>query len=136
MNAQPYDFDEAREAINVAKAVQAGAEDAVREAYRQFAAARKAYQLAFAQAIVEARAELPATVALDMARGTPKVAQLRYEKDVAEGVMEAAKSAIWRHTADRKDLARLVDWSIRVAPDGQHDDESGRLDVIGGRRAS
>ena len=119
MSAQPYDFAEARQAINAAKASQVAAEQLVRDAFRGFAVARQAYQLAFAEEIVKARAENPATVALDLARGTKRVAELRFKKDVAEGVMEAAKSAIWRHTADRKDLARLVDWSRRVAPDGQ-----------------
>lgn len=122
-NPRPFDFEKARQAINVAKGVQARAEDEVRVAYRNFAKARQDYQLALAVAIVRIRAEHPATVALDLARGDKVVAQLRYEKDVAEGVMEAAKSAIWRHTADRKDLARLVDWSRRVAPDGQEDSE-------------
>lgn len=122
MNPRPFDFTEARDAINSAKSAQTNAEQAVRDAFREYGAARRAYQLAFAEAIITARVEHPATIALDLARGDAKVADLRFKKDVAEGVMEAAKSAIWRHTADRKDLARLVDWSRRVAPDGQEDE--------------
>lgn len=119
-NPSPYDFDEARNVINEAKAAQRVAEKNVKTAYKDFAEARRAYQVELATAIVRIRAEgAAATVALDLARGDKKVADLRFKKDVAEGVMEAAKSAIWRHTADRKDLARLVDWSRRVAPDGQ-----------------
>lgn len=119
-NPSPYDFTEAKAAIERATIGQIQAEKAVRESYRTFAEARRAYQVELATAIVRIRAEgAAATVALDLARGDKKVADLRFKKDVAEGVMEAAKSAIWRHTADRKDLARLVDWSRRVAPDGQ-----------------
>lgn len=123
MNPQPFDFSEARQAINQAKAQQTAAEENVKSAYRSFAEARRAYQVALAEAIVRIRAEgAAATVALDLARGDKAVADLRFKKDVSEGVMEAAKSAIWRHTADRKDLARLVDWSRRVSPDGQYEE--------------
>jgi hypothetical protein len=116
----PYDFAEAKAAIERASIGQIQAEKAVRESFKNFAEARRAYQLALAEAIVRIKAEgAAATLALDLARGDKKVADLRYMKDVQEGVMEAAKSAIWRGTADRKDLARLVDWSRRVAPDGQ-----------------
>lgn len=121
-NPQPYDFTEAKSAMERACSGQIAAEKAVKDSFQKFALARKAYQVAFAEEILRQRAEHPATIALDLARGQEKVAQLRYEKDVAEGVMEAAKSAIWRHTADRKDVARLVDWSRRVAPDGQEDE--------------
>jgi hypothetical protein len=123
MNPTPYDFNEARDAINQAKATQKAGEAQVKAAYREFAMARQAYQVALAEAILRYRAEHAATICAELARGDKKVAELRFKRDVAEGVMEAAKSAIWRHTADRKDLARLVDWSARVAPDGQYDRE-------------
>lgn len=134
-NATPFDFSEARDAINAAKATQKQAEEQVRQAYREFGAARRAYQLAFGEEIVKARAENPATIALDLARAVPRVAELRFKKDVAEGVMEAARSGIWRHTADRRDLGRLVDWSRRVSPDGQ-DEEPAEPQPIHGRRAA
>ncbi len=119
-NPSPYDFTEAKAAIERATISQRQGEQAVKDAYRQFAEARKAYQLAFAQRIVELRAEgNAASLVPDLARGDEKVAAARYRKDVAEGIMEAARSAVWRHTADRKDLARLIDWSRRVAPDGE-----------------
>lgn len=118
--SQPYDFDEARSAINTAKAQQAAAEAQIKQAFRDYGAAERAYRMALAVEIVKLRAEsTPATVCQDLAKGMPKVADLRYKRDVAEGVKEAALSAIWRHTADRRELEQLVSWSMRVAPDGQ-----------------
>ncbi|HET6866216.1 MAG TPA: hypothetical protein VFH80_09840, partial [Solirubrobacteraceae bacterium] len=84
-----------------------------------------AYRVALAKKIVELHAGGAAwTVCQDLARGDQSVADLRYRRDVAEGVKEAAQNAVWRHTADRKDLGKLVDWSMRVAPDGQHEESS------------
>jgi hypothetical protein len=110
----PYEWGQARDAINTAKAAQKAAEDNVRDAYKTFGLARRAYQTALAQRILELRAEgVAATICPDLARGDKHVADLRFQKDVAEGVMEAARSAVWRHTADRRELEQLVDWSMR-----------------------
>lgn len=114
MSESPYDWAQARNAINAAKAAQHEAEKNVRDAFKQFGLARRAYQTALAQKILELRAAgQAATLCADLARGDAHVAELRFKKDVAEGVMEAAKSAIWRHTADRRELETLVDWSKR-----------------------
>jgi hypothetical protein len=39
----------------------------------------------------------------DLAKGDKHVADLRFKRDVAEGIREAAVSALWRHTADRRE---------------------------------
>ena len=125
-NPRPFDFEQARSAINVEKKAQAQGEQGVRDAYRELAAARKAYQMKLAEKIVQLRAEgMAATACGDVARGDAEVAHLRYLRDVAEGVAEAASGAVWRHTANRKDLHELINWSKRVAPDGQHAPEIG-----------
>lgn len=114
MSEQPFTFGEAKERINTAKAQQQAAETAVREAYSKFGLARRAYQTALAGKILELRVGgTAATLCADIARGDPQVAALRFNRDVAEGVMEAARSAVWRHTADRRELEQLVDWSKR-----------------------
>lgn len=120
----PYSFGEARAAIERASVAQRNAEDRIREAYRDYGEAERAYRKALAVRITELRAEgTPATACADLARGDKHVADLRYRRDVFEGVREAAKSAVWRHTADRRELEQLVDWSRRVSPDGQYSDE-------------
>lgn len=109
-----FDFTEARAAINTAKAAQASAEQAVRDAFSTYGNAERAYRKALAIKILELRAEgIPVTICLDLAKGDRRIADLRYARDVAEGVKEAATSAIWRHTADRRELEQLVDWSMR-----------------------
>jgi hypothetical protein len=121
-NPQPYDWAEAKAAIERASQNMKSAEEFTREAYKLAGAAEKAYRVALAKRIVELRAEgVPATVCLDLAKGDAAIADLRFRRDVAEGVKEAAKSATWRHTADRKDLTGLVEWSRRVAPEGQYE---------------
>lgn len=114
----PYDFAEAKAAASRAARNQQQTEQQLRDASRTLAKAEQAYRLALAKRIVEVHAEGAAwTVAQDLARGSEQVAQLRYERDVARGVLEAAQQAAWRQAADRKDLGRLIDWSSR-RPDG------------------
>lgn len=120
MTALPYDYAEAKAAIERASVAQRHAEAAIKDAYRAYAADEQAYRMALAQEILKLKAEgVAMTVAQDLAKGTKAVADLRFKRDVAEGVREAATSAVWRHTADRRELEQLVSWSMRVAPDGQ-----------------
>lgn len=122
-NAQPYDFSEAKAAIERASVGQKNAEQAIRDAYADYGAKERAYRLALAVKITELRAEgIAITIAQDLAKGEKRVADLRYARDVAEGVREAAKSAVFRHTADRRELEQLVRWSMGVSPDGQFDE--------------
>ena len=119
-NPQPYDFNEARDAIREASAAMKAAENNRRDASRDLAEKERAYRVALAQEIVRVHADGAAwTVAQDLARGEKRVADLRYERDVARGVLDAQETVSWRMTADRRDLSALVNWSQRVAPDGQ-----------------
>lgn len=114
-NPHPYTWGEARDAVNAAKSLQADAEKAARAAYRDFAEKRQAYQVALAVEITRLRSEgMAATTCGDVARGETKVAQLRFERDVQEGVVESAKAALWRLSADRRALEQLVQWSMRA----------------------
>ena len=121
-HVHPYSFDEARQAITQASQNMKASEDFTRKAYEEHAAAERAYRVALAKKIIELHAEGVAwSSCSDLARGDRDVADLRYRRDVAAGVREAAQSATWRLTADRKDLLALVEWSKKVAPDGQYD---------------
>lgn len=115
-NPTPMTVSEYRQAVNTAKNAQAAAEDAAREAAKVAAQAEQAYRVELAKEIVRQHAEdkVAWTVAPDLARGAPHVAKLRYERDVAEGVREAMSQALWRHTADRKSLDRIGQWSERL----------------------
>lgn len=114
MTNTPFDFSEAKNAINTAKSQQAMAELHVRCAYRDYGDAERAYRKALAIRILELKAEgVAATLCLDLAKGDKQIADLRYKRDVQEGVREAAKASVWRHTADRRELEQLVEWSMR-----------------------
>lgn len=114
-NPVPYDYGEARSAIERASLAQKNAENEIKRAYSAYGDAERAYRKALAVKIMELRSEgVPATVCLDLAKGDVKIASLRFNRDVCEGVREAAKAAIWRHSADRRELEQLVDWSQRV----------------------
>lgn len=121
-HAVPYDFGEAREAASKFQAAQRAGEDALRAASEAAAEAERLYRKALARKIVEVHADGAAwTVAQDLARGDDRVADLRYERDVAKGALEATQTASWRHTANRKDCLALIEWSAK-APDGYRDE--------------
>ena len=127
MTVAPYDWTEAREAVRQASEAMKNAEQARRDASEDLAAKERAYRVALARKIVEVHAEGAAwTVAQDLARGDKRVADLRYERDVAKGVLEAQETASWRQTADRRDLSKLIEWSQRVSPDGQQEPQWSR----------
>ena len=114
MTTAPYDFAEAVAAARRAAEAQKAGEEAVRDAAADLAEKERLYRKALAREIVQQHADGAAwTVAQDLARGDEKVADLRYERDVAQGVMEAAQQRAWRHTADRKDVLELIAWSRR-----------------------
>lgn len=111
----PWTFDQAREkCLNAARA-QEQAENSVRQAARDAAEAEERYRVELAKEIVRQHAdeEVAWTVAPDLARGDARVAKLRRERDIAEGVREAMGQMAWRRTADRKDAQRFSDWSMR-----------------------
>lgn len=111
----PLDITEARAAARQASENQRFGEDQLREAYRASAEAEQSYRKALATRITELHADGAAwTVCADLARGDENVAKLRYDRDVAEGVKEAALQAAWRHSADRRDVGRFCDWSARI----------------------
>jgi hypothetical protein len=110
----PWTFDEARDKTREAEAQQRAAEDFVKDAHRQYAHAEDAYRKALADKIVTLRADnWPATVCADLARGDKHVARLRRERDIAIGVKDAAGMAGWRRNANRRDVQRFVEWSMR-----------------------
>jgi hypothetical protein len=122
MSDLPYDFAGAKAAVAKASSNQIAAEEHIRQAAQALGAAERAYRQALAEEILRLKADgVAMTVAQDLAKGTRTVADLRFRRDVAEGVKEAASAAIWRQTADRRELEQLIDWSRRVAPDGQHE---------------
>src|SRR3954452_21440649 len=111
----PWTIDQARAAARQASATQRSAEEFIKGAYRTFALAEEAYRTALAVRITELHAEGVAwSATADLARGDKGVARLKRERDIAEGVVEAAKQAGWRASKDRDDVQAFIGWSQRA----------------------
>lgn len=109
----PLEIEDAREAAHRASELQREVEDAIREAARDAANRERAYRQALSVRILELHAEGTAiTACSEIARGESTVANLRYQRDVAEGVLEAARQQAFRRGADRRDVGVLLTWSM------------------------
>ena len=112
----PWDFFEARDAARKASIAQANAEDFYVDSSEKYSRAEAAYRMELAKEIVRQRADgQPATIVPDLSRGQENVSSLKLQRDIAAGVLEAAKAGLWRHQSDRKDCAQFIQWSLSVA---------------------
>lgn len=135
MSAHPWDFHQSQEASRDGSANQRRAEKWLIDAFKDYAAKEEAYRVALATRILEFKAGgMAITACGDLARGDKKVARLKLERDVAEGVKEAAAQSGWRASADRKDTLTFIEWSQRAA--FRDEQEPATASVIGGRRAA
>lgn len=139
MSRGPYTFDEAKQASEKASSNQRAAEQFLIDSTKHYAEAERAYRSALAAEIVKLRAEgMAATACGDVARGNPAVADLKFKRDIAEGVRDAAAQSAWRASADRKDELTFIQWSQRreLAENGAPSSDGADVVTFGGRRAS
>lgn len=114
-DVRPYDYQGAKRAIVQQSRLDREADRTVREAFKDYAEKERRYRVRLSKRIVELKAEgMAVTVAGDVARGEEDIAQLKYERDCAEGGKEAALAVKWANAADRRELEQLVNWSMRV----------------------
>ena len=119
-NPEAWDFSTATAKSRQAHENQSTAEQARRDAAEDLALAERLYRVELAKKILALKAEgMPATVCQDLARGDQHVSNLRYERDVKQGILDAAEQAAWKFTADRRDVNEFVIWSRHVAPLGE-----------------
>lgn len=110
---RPLEIADAREAAHKASELQRGVEDQIRNASRELAEAERQYRLKLTTRILHLHAQdgLAITMCGEVARGEKDVADLRYARDVAKGILEAAQQQAFRRGADRRDLHRMIRWS-------------------------
>ncbi len=73
------------------------------ELTEKYAAAKRDYNISLARKTLDLKFEKqPATLILQLAKGDPVVADLRYKRDVAKGVMDACRESI-------KDIRSAID---------------------------
>lgn len=105
----------ARAAETEASDDQRRAESELIDAAGRLAEAERAYRVELAKCMTALHAGgIAWTACRDMALGDERVADLRYERDLAKGIKEAADQAAYRLSADRRALGRLVEWSQRI----------------------
>lgn len=111
----PLEIEDARQAAHRASEVQREVEDRIKSASRGLAEAERQYRLKLTERILHLHAQdgLAITMCGEVARGEKPVADLRFKRDVAKGVLEAAQQQAFRRGADRRDLHTLIDWSMR-----------------------
>ena len=114
MSRQPYDFGQAQDASKSRADDQRASEKWVIDSHRAYAETERAYRKALAAKILELRASgIAISACSDIARGESEVSTLKYKRDVAEGVKEAAVQAAWRASAGRRDEEKFIEWSMR-----------------------
>lgn len=137
MNGQPWSFAEALKASRDAETEQRRVESEVSTAYRQWGRAQNLYAVALARRIFELKTQGIAVTACEtLAKGDPRIAELREARDIAEGLKETSKVAAWRVNADRRDVNDLLSWSMRrdlAEYSGPTEREPGHMTTFGSR---
>lgn len=137
---RPYTFAEAQAANEERSDNQKLAEKFMIQTARECAQAERAYREALAKKILELRADgMALTACSDIARGDKHVADLKFKRDVAEGVREAAAQTAWRASADRRAEQEFIQWSARRDLAEYHGQDTAQEPAqpitYGGRRA-
>jgi hypothetical protein len=119
-NPQAWDFVEATTHAREAMEEQRAAEGNRESAAVDLAEAERLYRKALAKKIVELHDGGAAwSTCADLARGDDGVADLRYARDLAKGMLDVAETQAWRHNANRRELLSFIEWSKHVAPLGE-----------------
>lgn len=115
----PLQIEDAREAAHQASENQRNCEDRIKKASRDLAQKERTYREKLSKRILALHAGEGDTPGLaistceTVAKGEKDVARLRYERDVAAGIFEAAKQEAFRRGADRRDVDTLLNWSMK-----------------------
>jgi hypothetical protein len=134
---RPFAVEDAREAAHQASELQRGIEDKLRQASRDLAEAERLYREQLTIRIIELHAKdgVAWTACETIAKGERGVAALRFKRDVAKGVLESFQQQAFRYAADRRDLSRFIEWSMRRelridTPPPDFDRETGEIREI------
>jgi hypothetical protein len=107
-----WDFADAITAARRTEQRQREAEALYHQASESLANAERTYRIALAGEIMRLHTTGVAwSTSEELARGMPAIAEKRYERDLAKGVLKSAESALWRHNSNRRDCREFVEWS-------------------------
>lgn len=138
----PLQIEDAREAAYRASEKQREVEDELRMRSRELAAAERAYRQKLSERILKLHAGddgekgLAITTCETVAKGEREVSELRYKRDVARGIFEAAQQQAFRRGADRKDVNQLLQWSQACDLRTDAPPREDNVETFGARRAA
>lgn len=112
----PLDYEEARAAYKESGRQRRDARVELERRIADLAEKERLYRVARAQAYVTVDA--PAAGERD-AKVDEKASGARRDRDIAKGMVDAAKERLAEIDADRASLHRLVEWSMRLDPYAQ-----------------
>jgi len=86
--------------------------DALDRAVKAHAEAEQTYRIAFAKKLVELRGDaVPVGISLELAKGEAVVAQFKYDRDLAKGMIDVARERLRQLDGERASLRQLLEWS-------------------------
>ena len=110
----PWEFSEAEAKHQAASEASKATARFLKASFADWAAKEGKYRVELAKEIARLRSDgISITLAKDLARGEPRIAELKMKAMVAEGVVEAAKQSAFAAQADRRAVEGLADWSKR-----------------------
>lgn len=108
----PLDLDDGREAAHVLATYCREAVRDLARAHHFYAQAELEYRRELALAMAEIYSELgKVTMVDDLARGNPRVANLRHTRDLARAGVSVAKERLRQLDGERASLRQLLEWS-------------------------
>lgn len=109
----PLEIEDARQAAHRASELQREVEDDMRAAGRKLAEAKREHYKARTLRILKLKAEgMAITACATVAKGMDDIADLGFARDMAQVEYDAVAQQAFRRGADRKDVGRLLDWSM------------------------
>lgn len=110
----PLDLDDARQAAHLLAQQIRDAVDNLGACHVAYANAELEYRRELAKVIAEIYSDLgKVSLVDDLARGNPKVAQLRHFRDLQDGQVKVARERLKQLDGERASLRQLIEWSQR-----------------------
>jgi hypothetical protein len=108
----PLDLDDGRRAASMlARQCRDGVNNLDR-AVKAHAEAEQVYRMAYATKLVELRGDaIPVGIATELAKGDEHVAKLKFDRDLAKGMIDVARERLRQLDGERASLRQLLEWS-------------------------
>jgi hypothetical protein len=111
---EPLDLDDGRRAASLLARQCRSAVDALDQAVVRHAEAEHSYRKAYASKLIELRGQaVPVGLCLELAKGDEVVAKLKFDRDLAKGMIDVCRERLRQLDGERASLRQLLEWSQR-----------------------